>query len=145
MRKVFLFSIGIIASSFVFIRCDNPTNPDENMPTNGKNIQVVYPAGGESFTVGQTVTIQFKINANKISSAMPQISLDSGKSYYDIPGQAVYAKSGGGGQLLTCSWTIGQEVNPLDYVTVSPGCRIKVYNYEIPTEFDTSPLFTVSP
>ncbi len=145
MRKLLLCLCSVISFSILLTSCDSSTEPEDNMPDNGKNVQVVYPIGGESFTVGQTVTIQFKINATKVASAMPNISINGGMSWDDIPKQAVYANSGGGGQLLTCQWIIGQEVIPVTYDTTLTNCKIKIYDYGKITEIDVSGAFTVSP
>lgn len=144
MKKMFLCLCSCIVSSLILLNCDSPAEPEDNMPDSGY-VQVVYPKGGESFTVSDTVTIQFKINAYKVGSAMPTISINGGMSYDDIPKQAVYANSGGGGQLLTCQWIIGQEVNPVTYDSTLTNCKIKVSDYTTPSESDVSGAFTVSP
>jgi hypothetical protein len=145
MQKVLYGVICIIGFSVSLMHCDSSTQPDDNMPDNGKNIQVVYPKGGESFSVDQTVTIQFKINADKVAGVIPAISKNGGMSWDDITNQQVTAGPGGGGQLLTCPWIIGQEVNPVTYDTILTNCKIKVSNYNLSTEFDVSGVFTVNP
>lgn len=76
---------------------------------------------------------------------MPTISINGGMSWDDIPKLAVYANSGGGGQLLSCQWIIGQEVNPVTYDSTLTNCKIKVSDYNNAAEFDVSGTFTVNP
>lgn len=129
------------------ISCDSSTEPDDNMPDNGKNIQVVYPIGGESFTVGQTVTIQCKVNADKVLLINPAISINGGMTFSEIVAQSIKAEAGGGGQLLTCQWVIGQEAIPVTYDSTITNCKIKVYDYDNQSGVgvDQSGEFTVSP
>ena len=145
MRKLFLCLCSVVTTSILFISCDSSTEPEDYMPDNGKNIQVVYPIGGESFTVGQTVTIQCKVNANKVASILPAISKDGGMTFSDIVAKSIQTEAGGGGQLLTCQWVIGQEADPVTYDSTITNCKIKVSDYDNQVENDQSGLFTVSP
>ncbi len=145
MKKMFLCLCGVVGFSLVLLSCENGTEPEDYMPDNGKNIQVVYPKGGESFIVGDTVIISVKINADKVASVSPSISKDDGKNYDDITSKSIDAKEGGGGQLLTCQWVIGQEVIPVSYDSTITTCKIKVHNYLDTAEKDQSGVFTINP
>ncbi len=145
MKSKILCLCSVIAFSLALLSCDNGTEPDDNMPDNGKNIQVIYPKGGESFTVEDTVTISVKIDAGKVASIVPAISKNNGMNFDNIPAESIKGKDGGGGQLLTCQWIIGKETIPVIYDAISTTCKIKVYDYDVQTENDQSATFTISP
>lgn len=131
MKKIIIF----IPVLLLILHCDNSTKPS-NMPENGY-VELTSPSGGETFYVGDTVEIEFKVNADKVPGVVPQISINDGMSWEDIPSEMV-PSSGTGGQLLSYDWIIGNEVNPVIYADTNSECRIKVYVYDDKTKFDKS-------
>ena len=70
--------IGFTAAAF--FGCDSGNGPAGET----KPLEIVAPKGGESYKVGQTVEIRWKINdASKIGSVGIVLSLDNGKTFLD--------------------------------------------------------------
>ena len=134
--------VFIIALFFLMLYCDDdsPTG-SSNDPANGY-VEVVTPEGGETYTVGSIVTLEFKANGTEVGSVMPQVSVNNGQTWNDIPPQSVFT-SGAGGQLLSYNWTIGSEVNPVTYADTNSQCKLKVYDYKYPTRHHISESFTI--
>jgi hypothetical protein len=122
--------------------CDNGVKPVNNMPTNGKAIEVVTPTAGDYYTVGQTVRISFKIDAAQITGCTPAVSIDGGKTWCDITLQITPSKTSGG-ELLSYDWVIGQEDETVAYAGTMTACRIKVSLYGEDTVNDQTGFFTI--
>lgn len=137
--KYLLFCVAML---LIFSLCndDNPAGPT-NDPANGY-IEVTVPAGGETYTVGNTVKLEFKVNADKVIGVIPAVSIDGGMTWKDIPAQQV-STSGTGGQLLSYSWVIGSEIETVSYQNQNSQCKIKVYDYNDGTKNDVSETFTI--
>jgi Developmentally Regulated MAPK Interacting Protein. len=119
--------LGLLA---LCLSCDNGSNP----ATPSKPLEIIQPKGGESYTVGQTVDIKWRINdLTKISSVMVKLSTNNGKTFpvvlvgsLSIPPDST-----------SVSWT------PLSD-QVSTQCIVKVYEYNNEsTIYDKSGIFTV--
>ncbi len=147
MRKN-LFSMCFIALNLIITGCDESTGPEvNNMPTNGKYIEIIAPSGGEVYHVGDTVTIQFKIDGLKIDGVLPDLSIDSGKTWFINISDSTILCPETDGALKNYSWIIGQERETIPYVGTITGCKIKVYKYDFKDgsrEVDRSEMFTVT-
>lgn len=143
--KKWLLTVSVIAFSlFLMNGCDESTGPDETGPINGR-IEIVTPNGGESYTVGQTVAITFKLNAEIIAAVVPEISIDGGKSWTSIKSRQIDKNPGGGNQTVTYNWTIGSEENTVTYLASNVECKFKIYNYADISDFDVSnAVFTIT-
>lgn len=130
----------IIVVGFILMQCENPTEPVNNMPQNGKNLELLNPKGGEIFSVDQKVTISFKVNADSILGTVPKISINGGKNWYDIV-QQINSGSQGGGQLHNYEWTIGQESQTVPYSGTMSECLMRIANYNDKTEYDQIAIF----
>ena len=125
----FFFPLSLLCCA-VFMNCDNGNGPN---PVT-KPLEIVSPKGGESYTVGQSVEIKWKINdASKIGSVGITLSLDNGKTFsaYDLELTSIYPPT------TTFSWTIASD-------QVSDQCVIEVREYNDHSINDKSGAFTVS-
>lgn len=142
IKKILCTFILLIPVFILVLDCESSTEPENNMPQNGENIEVTYPIGGETFYIGDTITITFKVNADSIEGVLPRISIDSGKSWPEITVEQI-TPPGSGGQHIPYIWTIGEEIGEVDYKDTNPVCIIKIQNYNDSKEFDKSGMFTI--
>lgn len=145
MRKFLLIISAFLLSVFIMSGCEeSSTGPATNTGPANERLEVVSPNGGESYKVGQTVAITFKINADKVSGAMLKVSIDDGKSWTAIVSKQVSPLSGGGNQTLKYDWVIGQEKNSVSYLDSNIKCKLKISDYTDGTVFDVSnTVFTI--
>ena len=131
-----------ISAVLMFFQCkeEGPTTPSYD-PANGY-LEVVVPTGGETYSVEDTITLQFKINADKIHVYVPAVSIDGGATWNVIPTISP-TTSGVGGQLFSYNWIIGNENEYVAYDAMNSQCKIKVYDYADIQKMHISGLFTV--
>jgi len=116
--------LGLLSLS---MSCNNSTNPP---PTPPKTLQMIYPAGGENFKVGDSVRVKWKINdLTKISSVQVDLSIDSGKSFPINIGNGSIPSS-----IADTVWVP---------TVASTKCIIKVKSYTDALINDKSGVFTV--
>lgn len=137
LKKLLL--IAVIAS---FLSCDTNGPQQEECTPIDVPVEIVYPRGGETFSVGDTVTIKWKAVravANPVSIA---VFTDSGKTHTMLVDTAVVVPDGD----VACmkhEWIIGvNEVNPVDYSKGNAKIIIGKYNNEHDIG-ETTPYFTV--
>jgi hypothetical protein len=98
-----------------------------------KPLDLIKPAGGESFTVGTPVDIDWEINADNIGSVSVLLSNNGGLSF-DI---SLVTPSIPPATATNLSWTPTAE-------QVGTDCMIKIYDYTDESKFDVSEKFTVA-
>jgi len=128
-KKMFIAALAVCG---LLIGCNKANNPVQTPPT-PKPLELLYPKGGESLTVGDIDTVKWRINdTTKISSVMAKLSIDTGKTY-----DVVITSSGSVFPPQTSvPWTItGTQV--------STQCKIKIYDYLDQSINDQSGAFTV--
>jgi hypothetical protein len=115
-----------LAGCAVFMNCDNGSGPGQPV----KPLEIVAPKGGESYKVGQTVTVKWKVNdLINISTVGVRLSIDNGKSYKELAEHS-----------LTPDTTFFTWIPD----SASSQCVIKVYSYTDDLVFDKSGVFTVT-
>jgi hypothetical protein len=108
-----------------------------------KYIVVTFPTTGQTFSVGQTVTITWKDTPAKLSSIRITLSTDGGKSGFstgDILAQSISDLS-----IKSYSWVIGSEPGagaPFSYP--SSQCILRVSDYITKEFYDVSSTFSVT-
>lgn len=133
MRRIGVIWIALLA--LACLSCKSGNGPDDP-----KDLEITYPRGGETFTVGQKVTITWKAS-DKIVSVFFKLSThpDSGWTQA-IKLQSIPAENG------SWDWTIGAEEWPARPPYPSSLCRIKILDYETlgSTYADSCAAFTVN-
>jgi hypothetical protein len=115
--------LGILATGFY---CDTTTNKPSDP------LEIIQPKGGETYTVGQTVEIKWKINDfSQILSVAVQLSTDNGKSITYLADHSISSET------TSFSWTIQTD-------QVSNQCFVKVYEYNDKSIYAKSGIFTVN-
>jgi hypothetical protein len=123
---------SIVVGSFLVLglNCDKGTNT--NTPI--KPLEILQPKGGETYTVGQTVEIRWRINdLSKIPSVGVKLSIDNGKLYTPLllPDRSFPPET------TWVSWIIQST-------QASAHCIVEVYDYSDESLYDKSGAFTVS-
>ena len=124
---------GMIGACFILIQCNNATNPPPPPPA----LELIYPKGGsgQSFQVGQTITIVWSIHdQNQVGSVGIEYSLDGGKTWGVFP-ELTHSFSYPD---TSYQWTI-------DAAYASDEFIIKVYEYINNYPTDASKPFTITP
>ena len=126
MNKFRALSIASLLGLFALsIGCNNSTNPPK------KPCQMIYPAGGENFKVGDSVRVKWKVNdLTKIASVQVDLSIDNGKSFPINIGNGSISSS-----IADTMWVPA---------AASTKCIIKVKSYQDALIYDKSGVFTVS-
>ncbi|MCX7727500.1 MAG: hypothetical protein N2053_11715, partial [Chitinispirillaceae bacterium] len=75
IKKVSLL-IEILFLGYFFIHCDNQSDIEEcgAISDLSKAIELIYPRGGESFTIGNSVKVRWKVRRNIVEMVMLQVS-----------------------------------------------------------------------
>lgn len=116
-------SVVLIALS-VGCKKDNPVTPPPKDP-----IELLYPVGGESFKLGDTVTVRWRINDNtNLSSIALERSTINGMAYSLLHYTSIPLDT------TFCSWIVD---------SISTQCIIRVRDYLDYSVFDKSGVFTV--
>jgi hypothetical protein len=109
----------------------------------GAAIALLTPAGGETYKVGQSVTIRWKEDASKLSGVMPLVSKDSGKTWSQPLSTGSLATDAQGIGCHTWTWVI-DSAKTLDAGTSSNSkVMFRIRDYNDATLRGTSPVFTV--
>ncbi len=129
--------------------CDsNPTDSEDCSKLSDPDaaIELVYPAGGETFTVGSSVNVRWKVATELITSGMVTVEV----SVNGISGPWKQLISGGvsvpSDVKVACMdtvWTIGGEWGMIDY-TASQTVLLKVRDYNDNNIKDVSSSITIN-
>jgi hypothetical protein len=104
-----------------------------------KYIVISYPTGGETFKVGNTVTIRFKACADKVSSLRFKLSADNGASFGDMLTGSVNPS------LTSFDWVVGSEPGPdAPFAYPSSTCILQIRDYTGAPYWANTGVFTVS-
>ena len=124
-RSMFVCLLAAGAVGLTGLSCDKGTGsaPDP--------LELIYPAGGESLSVGTTVTIRWKVNSpvSLVGVKLQKNELDAGTVICD---NAINPDSAD-----TLDWTPTSE-------QTCTGCRIKIWNYVDDSEYDRSGEFSIN-
>jgi hypothetical protein len=113
--------------------CDTSAGPDNEPPPNG--IEITKPNGGESYKVGETMVIEWRIDTSKVKNAVYiDLSMNNGLTYAalfpdpnsaPILGDATYYTGDRG----RYEWVIPATIDDLSgytVSTVSDTCLLKI-------------------
>jgi len=130
MTKKKMF-IAALAVSWLLIGCDNGNGPAPTPPS--EPLELLYPAGGESFKVDSTIVIRWRINdSTKVIGVVINLSMNNGMTFDTLINK--------GGQVsppqTSFSWTTASG-------HVSTQCVIRIRDYTDYSVNDKSGTFTV--
>jgi hypothetical protein len=114
---------------------DGAYEPGISERTSIKFIIITSPTKGQTFTVGQSVNVTWRVSSG-ISSIHVVLSTDGGRSYQEMLTGSVPPNT-------VLAWTIGSEPSGVAFAYPSDSCKIKISNYLEETVFDVSSMFHV--
>jgi hypothetical protein len=103
-RRFGLFLLGMAGAIAAFTQCNGDTG---NTPVTHPPLELLFPKGGESFKVGDTVTIKWSVHEpQNIPSVGISYSKDGGKTF---PTTQIIGNSSVAYPDTTFKWVIGNE------------------------------------
>ena len=141
MKKTFFFImviLGFISLPDTGCKSDvaGPNPADTTKPVDlTKPLNILYPKGGETYKVNQTVRVRWQINdSTKIGSVRIDLSLDRGKTF-----PITFISPSGG----SFSRNITQYDWKIENASISDSCVIKVREYNEGSLNDRSGVFSI--
>ncbi len=132
MKKVSaIFTTGFAVSALTLALC-TPSEPGGDTTA----MALIYPAGDETFSIGDTVAVTFKANGDSVVNICVQVTSD-GQNYFSISKENIPIHSSGT-KNYTIQWYIGHEDDydtallyaPHDFADDADPewtCRIRIY------------------
>ena len=130
MNKGILSCLIFFCAISMFLFC-NPQDNNENdcTPTEGKLVELTADVAGKTYSIGEKVTLTWKIDGNRITNGkvVIDVSPDDGISWSSIPdaGISVPAQY----QCMTYEWTVGSEGEFADYKDGNNTCILRIHQY----------------
>jgi hypothetical protein len=115
-----------------------------------QSVTLVSPLGGQKYSVGQTVQIQFRMDTLARTQVYLKLSVDNGRTFQNFTGNYGINKADYGATWGTYNWTIPDSLDKNgggSMSTVSTLCRIRIEPYQpLAWEYDVSDsAFTIAP
>jgi len=136
----------VLLTLAVMVACDKKGNEAVDCSTmNHEGVELVYPKGTESFKVGSTVPVKWKVDPDKVNLVDITVSTTSP----DGPFRRIFSKSisvpyEGGVQCMDTVWTIGSEHETVQY-SPPQTVYIRVEKYSAANEYsDVSGMITIN-
>jgi hypothetical protein len=108
-------------------------------------ITLLNPTGGETYVVGDEITVEWDADTSKIKSVQVMLSVDGGLSFHNVSGANVI--NVGDANWGNLEWAIPRTIvdelgNTVDMVSTS--CKMKVWDPYGDLDQDVSGIFTIS-
>jgi hypothetical protein len=124
--------IWIALFALMCLFCNSGNGPDEP-----KDLEITYPKGGETFTVGQKVTVTWNAAAT-VSTIYFKLSTDNGATWtQSVNANSIDASAG------SYEWAVGSEYWPANPAYPSDQCMLKILEYNNESLNDVTPSFRV--
>jgi len=110
----------LVLTCFSFSCKEDPASPDNActpITSAGQDIELINPIGGETVKQGSTVKVQWKVNKNKISSVVIQLSTDNKKNWKDVVQRIAVNGNDGEFVCMEENWNVGSEYETIGYST----------------------------
>ncbi|MBW8888920.1 MAG: hypothetical protein JF616_14290 [Fibrobacteres bacterium] len=138
---------AFILAGFLCSKCTQPE--EENVcPSDSTEILLTYPKGGESFKIGDTLRVKWKLcnyGPSEITAVDPLFSPDSGKTWCFLQQNSIPVGSASFGNY---AWKIPDSIGlqgVFFQLKNNPKCRFRVEQYTPVSEKQrsTSGIFTI--
>lgn len=134
MKRRFLRKLAVVSVGSALMMAGNCDDGPKPPSCTGVAPVLEFPVGGETFTVGQSVTIRWCIPENSFSQSRIWFTRNRGRNYYELNASPISIPTN------TFVWV------PADSQVATDSCRIRVTDYsEDPAVRDESDWFTVTP
>ncbi|MBN1577018.1 MAG: hypothetical protein JW913_10725 [Chitinispirillaceae bacterium] len=138
--------MAVSALLFFMLLCDtNPTEQEEcsRLSDPDKGIELIFPRGGEIFTVGNSVDIRWKVDAAMIVQVTVEVSINGIDGPWRNIHRAIDVPQGNDIICMDTVWTIGEEYETIEYAA-SQTVLLKVSDYlDKSSHKDVSSMITV--
>lgn len=105
---------------FLSVACDNPSGNGECTPFDDDDtfIELISPTGGESYTMGDDVTVRWKVDPDVVPQVILQVSIggDAGP-WRNLFDRGIGVPAGGDVACMDTVWRIGGEDEEVGYGT----------------------------
>ena len=132
MKNAGAFWIGTAALIVALLAsgCDTPTEPDTPSGPLAA-LTLIKPNGGESYTIGDTLRVEWIANPDSVPQIVMEISFDGGLTYFPMTDEAIGT---GGGKDTTFAWLIPDSLYDGFWATwvptpASDECLIHISDY----------------
>ena len=108
MKKNIAIVVIIVVVTIIgllWVGCNNSSSPT----TTPVNMVIDNPKGGETFLLGDAITISFRADGDSVSSVNLKVTSDNGIHYSKIAATSIPI-TGSGLKVYTQKWIIGKEV-----------------------------------
>ncbi|MFP4418569.1 MAG: hypothetical protein ACLFSB_14990 [Chitinispirillaceae bacterium] len=142
MKRIY-FILSTILLLFLWGCEDDPVKPENDCTVrDGSVAEITYPAGGETFYVGDTVEIRFKVDSEYMNDVAVMVRAP-GQGDVSIYTSGIDVSDDEKYQCITSEWVIGEEPDSVDYQS-EDSFQIHVYQYGSASLMNaTSNAFTV--
>lgn len=142
MKKILI----IVVSIFIFCGDNNSIEECTTISDPNKAIELIYPRGGETFTVGNSVNVRWKVRSSIVEMVMLQVSTGGiNGPWRNILSRGMVVPDSEEIVCMDTIWTIGNE-HDKENINYSSGTtvylRVGWYNHES-EESDISGLITI--
>jgi len=139
---------ALILASLLCLRCSEPDADANACPGDSTQILLTFPKGGESFRIGDTLRVKWKLcneGVTQINAVDPLISPDSGKTWCFMKQNSIPSGDPGFGNY---AWKIPDSVELQGQrfsLKNNAKCRVKVEQYTPLSDYQRSigNIFTI--
>lgn len=104
------YLIGCAALALLSVTCNTSDNEVDCSVMNHKGVELIYPRGTETFTVGSTVPIKWKVDGEKVDQVRLTISTVSPDGpFSNLFEMGIMVDFNKGIQCMDTVWNIGNE------------------------------------
>ncbi len=123
LKKSVLLFVLTLTMPLVLAQCGeeenggtNPEGPDCTIESD-QPFELLYPTSSDTFHVGDTVQIEYKVDADRISGILISVTMEMGvvKKGLNTGGQIPIPEGDGTYRCGTYQWIIGEEAQFVDY------------------------------
>ena len=141
-----MFRLLVLISMASLVLCKS-TDPQKTCDITDpqKTIEIKYPKGGETFSYGKEVSVQWVADSEQESQVTVQILAEGDSIWRNITDRGVAVEADGGSRFICMNtvWTIGSEWDPVAYGSTTTA-KIRVGRYGVESLYrDVSGTFTI--
>ncbi len=115
MKHIIILST-ILTTLFLWGCEDNTVKPEDGCTvSDGGMVELVYPEGGETFYIGDTVTIKYKIDSERIIDAGIDVMANGAEIGVSIPSKGIDVPTDQKYNCMSYEWVIGDENGDVNY------------------------------
>jgi hypothetical protein len=128
-KRCFGYVITVLVALLLITACNNPVSPGNSTAS---AITLISPNGGETFKIGDSLHIKWRVNPDSIGQMLFSITFDAGRSYTYINDMETIHSGNGRDTLI--SWKIPDSLYRLGIAEgtptpVSSQCKVRVSDY----------------